>query len=139
MLLSGSGLQACYIEAPHPRGFDVETDCASRARTNPLSGTPSGALSPGDGAFSMPDDSPADLVGIISSMRVALGMALLFGGMLIGAIAAVLGIAGVAGNHAFTLQLWAIVGLAGAVAIPSFVVGARLLRRERESGFRRRA
>jgi hypothetical protein len=72
-------------------------------------------------------------------MRVALGMALLFGGLLVGAIAAVLGIVGVAGNHAFRPQLWAIVGLAGAVAIPSLVVGVRLLRGERDSGFRERA
>jgi hypothetical protein len=62
-----------------------------------------------------------------------------FEGMLAGAIAAILGIAGVAGNHAFTPQLWAIVGLAGAVAIASLVVGARLLRRGRDSRFRGRA
>jgi hypothetical protein len=68
-------------------------------------------------------------------MRVALGMALIFGGMVIGAFAAIFVIVGIAGNHAFTLELWAIVGLAGAVAIPSLAVGVRLLRRERDSGF----
>ena len=72
-------------------------------------------------------------------MRVTLGTALLFGGLLVGAIAALLGIVGIAGNHAFTSQLWAIVGLAGAVAIASLVVGVRLLRRERDSGLRQRA
>jgi hypothetical protein len=72
-------------------------------------------------------------------MRVALGMALIFGGMVIGAFAAIFVIVGIAGNHAFTLELWAIVGLAGAVAIPSLVVGAQLLRRERDSGFGERA
>ena len=72
-------------------------------------------------------------------MRLALVAALLFGGMLVGAIAAILGIVGVAGNHAFTPQLWAIVGFAGAVAIASLVVGVRLLKGERDSGFRPRA
>jgi len=66
-------------------------------------------------------------------MRVALGMALIFGRMVIGAFAAIFVIVGIAGNHAFTLELWAIVGLAGAVAIPSLVVGVRLLRGERDS------
>jgi hypothetical protein len=72
-------------------------------------------------------------------MRVALGAALLFGAMLVGGIAAILAIVGVVGNHAFTPQLWAIIGFAGAIAIPSLVVGARLLRSERNSRFRRRA
>jgi hypothetical protein len=72
-------------------------------------------------------------------MRLALVATLLFGGTLVGAIAAILGIVGVAGNHAFTPQLWAIVGFAGAVAIASLVVGVRLLRGERDSGFRPRA
>ncbi|MGH3116705.1 MAG: hypothetical protein ACRDQ2_06245 [Gaiellales bacterium] len=72
-------------------------------------------------------------------MRLALGTALIFGGMVIGAFAAIFVIVGVAGNHAFAPQLWAIVGFAGAVAIPSLVVGVRLLKRERDSGFRRRA
>jgi hypothetical protein len=72
-------------------------------------------------------------------MRVALGTALLFGAMVVGGIAAVLAIVGVFGNHAFTPQLWAIVGFAGAIAIPSVVVGVRLVRSERNSRFRRRA
>jgi hypothetical protein len=70
-------------------------------------------------------------------MQGALGMALLFGAMLVGAIAAVLAIVGIAGNHAFTAQLWALVGFSGAVAIASLVVGVRLLRRGRSSDFRR--
>ena len=70
-------------------------------------------------------------------MQGALGMALLFGGMVIGAFAAIFVIVGIAGNHAFTPELWAIVGLAGAVAVPSLVVGVRLLRRGRGSDVRK--
>jgi hypothetical protein len=72
-------------------------------------------------------------------MHGALGTALVFGGLLLGVFAVLFLYVGIAGNHAFTPGLWAIVGLAGAVAIPSLVVGVRLLRGERDSGFRRRA
>jgi hypothetical protein len=71
-------------------------------------------------------------------MHGALGTALVFGGLLLGVFALVFLYVGFAGNHAFTPGLWAIVGLAGAVAIPSLVVGVRLVRRERSSDLRRR-
>jgi hypothetical protein len=68
----------------------------------------------------------------------ALGTALVLGGMNLGALAAVLASLLVRGNSHFTSGAWVFVGVAGAVAIPSLVVGVRLLRRGRSSNLRRR-
>jgi hypothetical protein len=59
--------------------------------------------------------------------------------MVLGALGAALALLLVRGNSHFTSGAWVFVGVAAAVAIPSVVVGVRLLRRERDSGFRRRA
>jgi hypothetical protein len=62
-------------------------------------------------------------------VRVGLGVALLVGAAIVGAFAVLMTWVGVAGNHAFGPELWAIVAFAGAVAVPSLIVGARLLKR----------
>ena len=64
-------------------------------------------------------------------MHAALGIALVFGGLIIGALAVVLALALVRGNSEFTSGAWVIAAVFGAVAIPSLIVGVRLLRRGR--------
>jgi hypothetical protein len=64
-------------------------------------------------------------------MHGALGTALLFGGMVLGALAAVLALLLIRGNSEFTPGAWVFVGVAGVVAVPSLLVGVRLLRRGR--------
>jgi hypothetical protein len=64
-------------------------------------------------------------------MHRALGTALVFGGIVLGQLAAALAFILVRGNSEFTSGAWVFVGVAGAVAIPSLVVGVRLLRHGR--------
>jgi hypothetical protein len=71
-------------------------------------------------------------------MHGALGTALIFGGMVLGALAAVLALLLIRGNSEFTSGAWVWVAVFGAVAVPSLVVGVRLIRHGRSSNLRRR-